>query len=344
MGLMKALVKKESAPGLWLEEVPIPSIKPDEVLIKTHKTSICGTDVHIYKWDAWAKKTIAVPMVIGHEFMGEIAQVGSHVKDLKVGERVCGEGHLTCGHCPACQEGKKHLCANTRGLGVHRHGCFAEYFHLPAENIIKIPATISDDIAAIFDPFGNAVHTAMTYDLTAEDVLITGAGPIGIMAAAVAHQAGARTVVITDKNPYRLALAKKLGATHPVNIDTTDLRAVMKSLGIDYGFSVGLEMSGSPQALTTLLETAQHGAHLALLGILPPGCTIDWDLVIFKMLQLNGIYGRRVFGTWHKMIHLIESGLDLAPIITHRFAAADYEEGFAAMLSGQSGKVILDWL
>lgn len=340
---MKALVKRHATVGLWMEDVPVPKIKDDEVLIKPRKTSICGTDVHIYKWDAWAQKTIPVPMVVGHEFMGTIAEVGKNVKGLKVGDRVVGEGHIVCNECPPCKRGQKHLCMNTLGVGVHRHGCFAEYFNLPAENVFKLPDTIKDDVAAIFDPFGNAVHTALSFDLVGEDVLITGAGPIGMMAAAIAKKAGARNVVITDMNPYRLDLAKTMGATAAVNVAKESLKDVMKQLGITHGFTVGLEMSGHPQGLSTLLETAQNGAKISLLGILPPGTAIDWDLVIFKMLTIKGIYGREIFSTWYKMVHLLESGLNLNPVITHHFHVDDFQKGFDAMLSGQSGKVILSW-
>lgn len=340
---MKAIVKSHPTQGLWMEEIPIPKISDNEVLIKTRKASICGTDVHIYRWDAWAQKNVPVPLVIGHEFVGEIVEIGKLVKGLKVGDRVSGEGHLTCNQCPPCRKGNKHLCMNVRGVGYHSSGCFADYFKLPAENVFVIPPTVSDDVAAIFDPYGNATHTALSADLVGEDVLITGAGPIGMMAAAIARKAGARNVVITDLNDYRLNLAKKMGATTAVNISTTDLKEVMHSLGIDFGFTVGMEMSGSPQALNTLLETAQHGATISLLGILPPGTAIDWDLVIFRMFVIKGIYGREIFSTWYKMTHLLESGLDLTPVITHHFPVADFEKGFAVMLSGQSGKVILDW-
>lgn len=340
---MKALIKKQPITGLWMKEIPIPKIGDNDVLIKTRKTSICGTDVHIYNWDAWAQKTVPVPMVIGHEFMGEIAEIGKNVKGMEVGMRVCGEGHIVCGQCPPCRMGKKHLCMNTKGLGVNRPGCFAEYFVLPAENVFPLPETIKDDIAAIFDPYGNAVHTALSFDLVGEDVLITGAGPIGIMAAAVARKAGARHVVITDLNDYRLDLARKMGATTAINITKVSLKETMQSLNILHGFTVGLEMSGHPQGLSALLEHAQHGAKIALLGILPPGTVIDWDLVIFKMLVLKGIYGREIFSTWYKMTHLLESGLDLAPIITHQFDVEDFDKGFQTMLSGQSGKVILNW-
>lgn len=342
---MKALVKKERKPGLWMEKVHMPKVGPNDVLIKTRKTSICGTDVHIYKWDAWAQKTVPTPLIIGHEFMGEIAELGSSVNDptLKVGARVSGEGHIVCNVCPNCRMGKKHVCVNTKGLGYHISGCFAEYFVLPAENVFVLPESIPDDIASIFDPYGNAVHTTLTYDLVGEDVLITGAGPIGIMAAAIARKAGARNVVVTDLNEYRLELASRMGATHAVNIKTTSLDDVMKKIRIEHGFTVGLEMSGHPQGLNTLMEKVMHGGKIALLGILPPGTAIDWDLVIFKMLTLKGIYGREIFSTWYKMAHLLESGLNLEPIITHHFPVDDFEKGFAAMLSGQSGKVVLNW-
>lgn len=340
---MKALVKKYSKPGLWMEDVPIPSISDNEVLIKTHKNSICGTDVHIYKWDAWAQKTIPVPMVVGHEFIGEIASIGCNVQNLKVGDRVCGEGHITCGQCPNCRKGLKHICLHTKGLGVNRHGSFAEYFNLPAENVFVLPPSIPDELAAIFDPYGNATHTALSFELIGEDVLITGAGPIGIMAAAIAKKAGARNVVITDINEYRLDLARKMGVTHAINVSKIQLKDEMKRIGIEYGFTVGLEMSGSPLGLNSMLESMQHGGKVALLGILPSGSAIDWDLVIFKMLTLKGIYGREIFGTWYKMVHMLESGLNLTPIITHRFPINEFEKGFEVMLSGLSGKVILDW-
>lgn len=340
---MKALVKKFAKPGLWMEEVPVPSIADNEVLIKPHKSSICGTDVHIYKWDTWAQKTIPVPMVVGHEFMGEIVSLGKNVTDLKVGDRVCGEGHITCGQCPPCRKGQKHLCMNTKGVGVNRHGSFAEFFNLPAANVFVLPDSIPDDLAAIFDPYGNATHTALSFELIGEDVLITGAGPIGIMAAAIAKKAGARHIVITDVNDYRLELARKMGATQAVNVSKTPLTDVIKAIGLDNGFTVGLEMSGSPQGFNTLLQSMQHGGKVALLGILPAGTAIDWDMVIFKMLTLKGIYGREIFSTWYKMSHMLESGLNLTPIITHRFPINDFEKGFEVMLSGQCGKVILDW-
>lgn len=340
---MKAIIKNYPAKGLKMEEIPIPDIGEDDVLIKIHKTSICGTDLHIYQWDEWARRTVPIPLVIGHEFMGEVVKVGSHVKGIEEGERVSGEGHITCGHCPPCKMGKQHLCLNTIGVGVKREGCFADYLNLPARNVFSLPASVSDDLASIFDPYGNAVHTALSFPLVAEDVLITGAGPIGIMAAAIARHSGARTVVITDPNHYRLELAKRMGATHTVNISYQSLPAVMKKAGIDFGFTVGMEMSGHPQALAQILETAQHGAHIALLGILPKTCAIDWDLVIFKMLKIKGIYGREIFATWFQMVHLLESGLDLTPLITHSFQADDYEKGFEAMIMGNCGKVILNW-
>lgn len=340
---MKGLVKRERTPGLWMEDVPMPTTGDHEVLIKTHKTSICGTDVHIYKWDSWAQKTIPVPMVIGHEFMGEIAEIGKHVKHLKVGERVCGEGHMVCNQCSNCRKGKKHLCMHTQGLGVNRSGCFADYFVLPAENVFVLPSTISDEQAVIFDPYGNAVHTALSFELVAEDVLITGAGPIGIMAAAIALKAGARHVVITDVNDYRLNLAKQMGIAQAINIQTTALDEVMRRLSLSDGFTIGLEMSGHPNGLSTLLEKVQQGGKIALLGIFSEPVAINWDLVIFKMLTLKGIYGREIFSTWYQMVHLLESGLNLAPLITHRFPSNDFQKGFDVMLSGQSGKVILDW-
>lgn len=340
---MKALIKKERTIGLWLEEVPTPTIQEGEVLIKTKKMSICGTDIHIYKWDAWAEKTIPTPMVVGHEFMGEIVEVGKNVKGLKVGDRVSGEGHLTCGLCANCRKGLKHLCPKTIGVGIHRPGSYGEYLALPAENVFVLPSFVPDDVAAIFDPFGNAVHTALSAELVGEDILITGAGPIGIMAAAVAAQAGARRIVITDKNDFRLSLAKKMGATHTVNIDRENLQSIMKEAAILEGFTVGMEMSGTNNGLNTLLETARPGAHISLLGILPPNTVIDWDLVIFKMLVLKGIYGREIFSTWYKMTHLLENGLDISPIITHHYRMEEFEKGFQAMLKGEACKVILSW-
>lgn len=342
---MKAIVKKFPQAGLWMEDIPIPNIAKDEVLIKTICTSICGTDIHIYKWDEWAQKTISIPMVIGHEFMGTIAKIGSSVTDLQIGDRVTGEGHITCGNCPSCLKGKRHLCMHTVGLGVQRPGCFAEYFNFPAKNIFKLPKTVSDEIGAIFDPYGNAVHTAMTYNVTSEDLLITGAGPIGIMAGAIARKAGARTVVITDPNPFRLELAHKMGISDTVNShEQGSLQTAMKRLGIENGFSVCFEMSGHAEAVSQILETAQPGGRIALLGIHPSACSIDIDQIIFKMLELKGIYGRKIFSTWFQMVRLIESGLDLTPIITHRLPADEYEKGFELMREGNCGKVILSWI
>lgn len=326
-----------------MEDVPIPTIGNDDVLIKVKKNSICGTDVHIYKWDAWAEKTIPVPIVIGHEFMGEISAFGKNVKNLTIGARVTGEGHITCGTCAQCKMGHKHLCMNTLGTGVNRHGAFAEFFTLPAENVFLLPPSIPDDIASIFDPFGNATHTALSYDLIGEDVLITGAGPIGIMAAAIAKKAGARYIVVTDINPYRLALAQQMGATHTINVQEKSLREEMLKIGIQDGFTIGLEMSGSPSALNSMLETARHGAGIALLGIIPNGAGIEWDHVIFKMLRIKGIYGREIFSTWYKMVHMIESGLDLTPLLTHQFPIDQFEKGFEVIMSGNAGKVILNW-
>lgn len=340
---MKALVKKQKKSGLWKADIPLPQVGDDEVLIKVRKTSICGTDVHIYKWDAWAQKTVPTPMVIGHEFMGEIAALGKNVRNLKVGQRVTGEGHITCGTCSPCLMGDKHLCMNTQGLGVNCPGCFAELFTLPASNVFPLPADIPDDIAAIFDPYGNATHTALSYDLVGEDVLITGAGPIGIMAAAIAKKVGARTIVVSDINPYRLELASKMGATHTVDISKETLQDALRQTGLTEGFTIGLEMSGSPAAVNDMLATCRQGAGIALLGILPNGAGVEWDNVIFKMLRIKGIYGREIFSTWFKMTHLIESGLDIAPVITHQFSVDDYEKGFEIMIAGNCGKVILNW-
>lgn len=340
---MKSIIKKKAEPGLWLEDSPEPQMKENEVLIKIHKTSICGTDINIYNWNEWAQKNVPVPLIVGHEFVGEIVDIGKSVKGIEIGNRVSGEGHLTCGICSNCKKGLKHICFNTKGLGYHVTGCFAEYMTLPAENVFLLPDFVQDDIAAIFDPYGNAVHTALSFNLVGEDVLITGAGPIGIMAAAIAKKAGARKIVITDINDYRLNLAKKFGATEAVNTSKTSLREVMDKIDVNDGFTVGMEMSGNTAAFNSLLETSQHGAKIALLGILPSSTVIDWDLVIFKMLTLKGIYGREIFSTWFQMVNLIDSGLDLSPIITHEFSADDFEKGFAAMKSRDCGKVILNW-
>ena len=340
---MKALVKAKAEPGIWMEEVPEPDYGPNDVLIKLRKTAICGTDVHIYKWDDWAQANVPVPMVVGHEFVGEIAAVGELVRGFEVGDRVSGEGHITCGYCRNCRAGRRHLCRNTEGVGVNRAGAFAEYLVIPAFNAFKLPDKIEDDVASIFDPYGNAVHTALSFDLVGEDVLITGAGPIGCMAAAVARKVGARNVVVTDPNPFRLALARRMGATLALDPTKTSPRAAMMSVGMKEGFDVGLEMSGNAQAFGQLLDGMNHGGRVALLGILPPETRIDWDQVIFKGLLVKGIYGREMFETWYKMATLVQSGLDLTPLITHQYPIDDYDEGFQTMISGQSGKVILNW-
>ncbi|MEL6371373.1 MAG: L-threonine 3-dehydrogenase [Pseudomonadota bacterium] len=344
---MQALVKAHAEEGIWLEDVAAPSIGPNDVLIRVKKTAICGTDVHIYNWDDWAKKTVPVPMTVGHEFMGEIVEIGSEVhpehSKLKIGDRVSVEGHVTCGYCRNCRAGQRHLCRNTVGIGVNRAGAFAELISAPAFNVYKLPEDISDEYGAIFDPFGNAVHTALAFDLVGEDVLITGAGPIGIMAAAVARFVGARHVVVSDLNEYRLNLASKMGASRTVNAAQENLSDVMADLGMTEGFDVGLEMSGAPKAFDGMLESMNHGGKIALLGIMPNGAGVHWDHVIFKGLDIKGIYGRRMFETWYKMGALLQAGLDLTPIITHRFPVSRFQEGFDIMRSGQSGKVILDW-
>lgn len=341
---MKALSKLRPEPGIWLTEVAEPEPGPNDIKIKIHKTAICGTDVHIDTWDAWAQKTIPVPMVVGHEYAGEIVAVGQEVRGYAVGDRVTGEGHITCRHCRNCRAGRRHLCRNTIGVGVNRPGCFAEYLVIPAVNAFLIPDGISDDLAAIFDPFGNAVHTALSFDLVGEDVLISGAGPIGIMAAAVCRHVGARHVVITDLNDYRLDLAKRMGATRAVNVGREDLRGVMKELGMTEGFDVGLEMSGAAPAFRTLLDVMNHGGKVAMLGIPPADTAVDWNLIIFKGLIIKGIYGREMYETWYKMAALVQSGLDLAPVITHRFSVDDFRKGFDIMRSGHSGKVVLSWV
>ncbi|MCB9524962.1 MAG: L-threonine 3-dehydrogenase [Myxococcales bacterium] len=341
---MKALVKAERAEGIWMQAVPPPAMGHNDLLIKIRKTAICGTDVHIYNWDDWAQATIPVPMVVGHEFMGEVVGMGVEVRGFEIGDRVSGEGHITCGHCRNCRAGRRHLCRNTEGVGVNRAGAFAEYLVIPAFNAFKLPADVSDELASIFDPFGNAVHTALSFDLVGEDVLITGAGPIGCMAAAICKHVGARHVVVTDVNPYRLELARKMGATRAVDVrEVKDLWDVMRPLGMTEGFDVGLEMSGNPAAFAQMLTTMNHGGRIAVLGIPPAKTSIDWNQVIFKGLTLKGIYGREMFETWYKMASLIQSGLDLSPMITHRFAVDDFQAGFDIMRSGQSGKVVLDW-
>ncbi len=341
--MMKALAKLHKTPGIWMTETDIPTVGPNDLCIKIKKTAICGTDMHIYQWDEWSQNTIPVPMVVGHEYVGEVVDMGSEVRGFVLGDRVSGEGHITCGHCRNCRAGRRHLCRNTFGVGVDRPGAFAEYLVIPAFNAFKIPDNISDNLAAVFDPFGNAVHTALSFDLVGEDVLITGAGPIGIMAAAVAKHVGARHVVITDVNPYRLSLAEKMGATRAVNVAEQKLEDVMASLGMTEGFDIGLEMSGVPMAFEGMLSNMNHGGKIALLGIPPSETAIDWNQVIFKGLQIKGIYGREMFETWYKMASLIQSGLDITPIITHEFSVDEFQQGFDTMGSGQSGKVILNW-
>jgi threonine 3-dehydrogenase len=340
---MKSLSKLKPEPGLWLTDIEKPTIGPNDLLIKIKKTAICGTDLHIYKWDDWAQRTIKTPMTIGHEFVGTVAEIGSEVTGFKIGERVSGEGHLTCGFCRNCRAGRRHLCRNTIGTGVNRTGCFAEYLSFPAVNAYRVPDNINDDLASFLDPLGNATHTALSFNLMGEDVLITGAGPIGIMAAAIAKHAGARFIVITDINEYRLALARKMGATVAVNTQQTSLDEVMKQLGMREGFDVGLEMSGHPAAFNDMLNHMVHGGHVALLGLLPNQTGVNWDHVIFKGLILKGIYGREMFETWYKMISMLQSGLNIAPIITHHFSYQDFQKGFDVLQSGEAGKVILDW-
>jgi threonine 3-dehydrogenase len=341
--MMRALVKAKPEVGLWMEHVPVPEPGPNDVLIKVRKSAICGTDVHIWNWDHWAQKTIPVPMVTGHEFSGEIAELGSAVTKFHVGERVSGEGHIVCGKCRNRRAGRGHLCHNTLGVGVNRPGSFAEYVCIPEHNVVSIPDEVPDEIAAIFDPFGNAVHTALSFDLVGEDVLVTGAGPIGIMGAMVAKRSGARKVVITDINPVRLDLARKCGIDFVVDASKEDLADVMKTIGMKEGFDVGLEMSGAPPAFRSMIDTMNNGGKIAILGIAPDGFGIDWNKVIFKMLTLKGIYGREMFETWYKMIAFVQGGLDLSQVITHRIGIDDFRDGFEAMRSGNSGKVVMDW-
>jgi threonine 3-dehydrogenase len=340
---MKALVKAKAERGLWMEDVAVPKVGHNDVLIKIRRTAICGTDIHIYKWDDWASSTIPVPLAVGHEFCGEIVECGSEVKGFEIGDRVSAEGHITCGVCRNCRAGRRHLCMNTIGVGVNRSGAFAEYLSVPAFNVFKIPHSISDDMASILDPLGNAAHTALSFDLVGEDVLITGAGPIGVMAVAICRYAGARHVVITDINDYRLDLARKMGATAALNVTRETLDDTMRKLGMEEGFDVGLEMSGNPQAFRDMLRTMHHGGKIAILGIPPEEMSIDWTNVIFKGLILKGIYGREMFETWYKMSSMLQSGLNIEPIITHHFDVDDFQAGFALMESGQSGKVILNW-
>jgi len=341
---MKALAKTKAETGIWMIDAPVPQPGHNDVLIKIHKTAICGTDVHIYNWDQWSQDNVPVGLITGHEFVGEVVEIGQEVTGFHIGDMVSGEGHITCGYCRNCRAGRRHLCRNTQGIGVNRQGAFAEYMAIPAFNAFKISNDISSDWAAIFDPFGNAVHTALSFNLVGEDVLITGAGPIGCMAAAVAHHAGARHIVVTDVNEYRLSLAKKMGATCAVNVAKEDLVSVMDRLQMTEGFDVGLEMSGAPSAFQSMLTTMNHGGKIALLGIPPNDMTIDWNQIIFKGLELKGIYGREMFETWYKMSSLIQSGLDLSPMITHHYSIDDFQQGFEVMRSGQSGKVILNWV
>jgi threonine 3-dehydrogenase len=340
---VKALVKSQSAPGLWLEEIGEPAVGINDVLIRVSHTGICGTDLHIYEWDEWARATIPVPMAVGHEFVGEIVEVGSNVNDFHPGEVVSGEGHVVCGRCRNCLAGRRHLCAHTQGVGVNRPGAFAEYIALPMSNIWRHDPGMNREVAAIFDPFGNAVHTALSFPVLGEDVLITGAGPIGLMAIPVVRHAGARFVTVTDLNPYRLELARKMGATLTVNARETTIAETQKRLGMQEGYDVGLEMSGNPAALREMIANMSHGAKIALLGIPAGEMAINWHDVIFNMLTIKGVYGREMYETWYKMTVMLESGLDITPVITHRFCYSDFEKGFEVMRSGNSGKVILDW-
>lgn len=340
---MKALAKLKPEPGIWMYEAPIPKINHDDVLIKIKKTAICGTDIHIYNWDEWSQKTIPIPMITGHEFVGEIVEMGKGVTGFKIGQRVSGEGHIACNKCRNCRAGRRHLCRATIGVGVTRQGCFAEYLAIPAVNTYPIPDNITDDQAAILDPLGNATHTALSFDLVGEDVLITGAGPIGIMATAIAHHAGARHVITTDINDYRLNLAGKLGATQIINVTKRSVTSVMRELGIEEGFSVGLEVSGNKDAFNSMLKHLMNAGKIALLGFLPHETTLDWNNIIMKGLIIKGIYGREMFETWYKMIAMLQSGLNINPVITHHFPIDDFEKGFETMKSGQCGKVILNW-
>jgi len=341
---MKALVKKEARPGLWLEEMPEPEIGINDVLIRVHKTGICGTDLHIYKWDAWAQATIPVPMIVGHEFVGEVVEVGSNVADFRRGDIVSAEGHVVCGRCRNCLAGRRHLCKDTKGIGVNRPGAFAEYISVPMTNVWHHQNGIDPEVAAIFDPFGNAVHTALSFNVLGEDVLITGAGPIGIMAAAVVRHAGARYVVITDVNDYRLELAKKMGVDVALNVTHGNLRDVQQQLGMKEGFDVGLEMSGNADAFRQMIDNMCHGGKIAMLGIPSAPIAIDWNKIVFNMITIKGIYGREMYETWYKMTVMLQSGLDIKPVITHRLHYTEFEQGFQAMLGGRAGKVVLDWV
>lgn len=340
---MRALVKSKPEAGIWMEDIPKPGIGPNDVLIAVSKTSICGTDLHIIAWDEWAREMIRTPMTIGHEYVGLVSEMGSEVQGLEIGQRVSGEGHVVCGRCRNCQAGRLHLCINTVGVGVNRPGAFAEYVAIPGSNVQPIPEDVSDDIASILDPLGNAVHTALHFDLVGEDVLITGAGPIGMMATAIARHVGARYIVVTDVNDYRLELAETMGADRELNVTRESVAEVIPDLGMKEGFDVGLEMSGSPAALHDMISTMDNGGKIALLGIPPKQAPIDWSDIVFKGLTLQGIYGRRMFETWYKMLAMLQTGLDVSKVITHHFAADDYEDALEVMRSGDSGKVIIDW-
>ena len=348
---MKALAKLKSEPGIWMTTRSTPSLSCHDVLVKIRKTAICGTDLHIYQWDRWAQQTIPVPMIIGHEFVGEIVAIGKEVKNLTIGDRVSGEVHINCGFCRNCHAGKRHLCPYTKGIGIHCQGAFAEYLAIPASNAFKVPAYISDEVASIFDPFGNAVHTTLSFNLVGEDVLITGAGPIGIMAVAIARHIGARSIVVTDMNEYRLQLATAMGADRVLNFSTdrssdaqvARLKQTMRELNITLGFDVGMEMSGHQQAIGNLIQTMHHGGHVALLGIAHDAIRVAWNDIVFKGLHLKGIYGREIYETWYKMVNMIGNGLDISAVITHQFSADDYLKGFELIQSGQCGKVVLNW-
>jgi threonine 3-dehydrogenase len=340
---MKALAKLKPEEGIWLTDVPEPTMGHNDVLIKIKKTAICGTDIHIYNWDAWAQQTVPVPLVTGHEFVGEIVEIGQDVKSFKIGDRVSGEGHIACGFCRNCRAGRRHVCRKCESVGVTRSGCFAEYLVIPAVNAYPIPDSVTDDQAAILDPFGNATHCALSFSLVGEDVLITGAGPVGIMAVAVARHVGARHIVITDVNEYRLDLAKKMGASIALNVKNSTLQEAMQTLGMREGFDIGLEMSGHPQAFNDMLTQMNHAGKIAMLGFLPKETQIDWNNIIMKGLEIKGIYGREMYDTWYKMISMLQSGLDLSPVITHHFAIDDYQQAFDMMRSGNSGKIILEW-
>ncbi len=340
---MKALVKAKAERGIWMEDITVPEVGHNDVLIKVNRTAICGTDIHIFKWDDWAQATIPVPMAVGHEFSGEIVDVGIEVRGFKIGDRVSAEGHITCGVCRNCRAGRRHLCMNAIGVGVNRSGAFAEYISVPAFNVFKLPDSITDDMASILDPLGNATHTALSFDLVGEDVLITGAGPIGVMAVAIARYAGARHVVITDVNDYRLDLARKMGATRTLNVTRETIDDAMRDLGMEEGFDVGMEMSGNPDAFRDMLRTMHHGGKIAMLGLPPGDMAINWNEVIFKGLVIKGIYGREMFETWYKMSSMLQSGLNMEPIITHHFDVDEFQPAFELMESGQTGKVILHW-